>query len=113
MLNLKVRIPALDRDTEDQPAIPLSVPTMEEIRALAEALHRKGQPFDGEMWGWPVSYEPEDPTPPIDSRMTFTPASFTIGVFGVWFVSLTWERGRTAAPTVFLDAEVVTQPTPA
>lgn len=113
MLNLKVRIPALDWDTEKQPAIPLSVPTMEEIRPLAEALHRKGQQFDGEMWGWPASYEPEDASPPIDSRMTFTPASFTIGVFGVWFVSLTWEHGQAAEPTVFLDADVVTQPVPA
>lgn len=113
MLNLKVRIPTIELETGVQPAIPLSVPTTEEIGQLADALHRKGQRFDGEAWGWPVSYEPEDATPPIDSRMTFTPASFTIGVFGVWFVSLTWERGRIAAPSVFLDADVVTSPVPA
>ena len=77
MLNLKVRIPAMDSETADRPAIPLAVPTIEEIRQMAETLHRKGQRFDGEAWGWPISYEPEDEVPPIDSRMTFTVAKTT------------------------------------
>lgn len=49
----------MDLATEDRPAIPLSAPTMADIRSLADALHHQGQRFDGEAWGWPVSYESE------------------------------------------------------
>jgi hypothetical protein len=35
--------------------------------------------------------------------MTFTPADFCIGESGIWFFSLMWEHGNTAAPVEFLD----------
>lgn len=35
--------------------------------------------------------------------MAFTPADFWIGVSGIWFYSLTWERGKHGEPVEFLD----------
>ena len=43
------------------------------------------------------------PEPPLDSKMTFTPADFCIGESGIWFFSLMWEHGKDAEPVEFLD----------
>ena len=48
-------------------------------------------------------YNPERPEPPLDSKMTFTPADFCIGESGVWFFSLMWEYGKGVEPVEFLD----------
>jgi hypothetical protein len=91
----------------DAPIIPITVPEMAKIRQLADDLHAKEQPYSGEAWGWPVIYEAEYPEAPLDSNLTYMPASFTIGVFGVWFVSFTWEHGRTEESLEFVDAKTV------
>ena len=44
-----------------------------------------------------------DRTPPLDSKMTYTPADFCIGESGIWFFSLLWEHGHDAPPVEFLD----------
>jgi len=83
--------------------MPIVIPDLDEVRALAAKLHQDGKRWEGEAFGWPAEYNPERSEPPLDSKMTFTPADFCIGESGIWFFSLMWEHGRTAAPVEFLD----------
>jgi len=83
--------------------VPVAIPELEEVRAFAAKLHAKGKPWKGEAFGWRAEYNPERPEPPLDSKMTFTPADFCIGESGIWFFSLMWEQGRDADPEEFLD----------
>jgi hypothetical protein len=80
-----------------------TVPNLDEVRAFAVRLHAEDQAWEGEAFGWPAEYNPERPDPPLDSKMTFTPADFCIGESGIWFFSLMWEHGRDAEPAAFLD----------
>ncbi|MEK6737036.1 MAG: hypothetical protein AABY74_00025, partial [Planctomycetota bacterium] len=50
-----------------------------------------------------AEYNPEKPEPPLDSKMSFTPADFCIGESGIWFFSLLWEHGKNGEPEEFLD----------
>ena len=88
---------------EQAPIVPVVVPAIEDIEMFAKALHIKGQYWVGEAFGWPAEYNPEKSEPPLDSKMTFTPADFCIGEGGIWFYSLMWENGREAEPVAFLD----------
>jgi hypothetical protein len=83
--------------------VPIVVPDLNEVRAFAVKLHTAGQAWQGEAFGWPAEYNPERAEPPLDSKMTFTPADFCLGESGIWFFSLMWEQGRTAEPVEFLD----------
>ena len=56
-----------------------------------------------ELFGWSAEYNPELAEPPIDSRLSFTPADFCIGESGLWFFSRQWENGRDAPPSEYLD----------
>lgn len=85
------------------PVVPIAVPDRREVREFAERLHAQGQPWTGEAFGWSAEYHPERTEPPLDSKMTFTPADFCIGESGIWFYSLMWERGRHAEPVEFVD----------
>lgn len=76
---------------------------LQSVRKLAGGLHAAGQPWSGEAFGWLAEYNPERAEPPLDSKMTFTPADFCIGESGIWFFSLMWERGSDAEPVEFLD----------
>jgi hypothetical protein len=67
------------------PVVPIAVPDREELRAFAERLHARGQPWKGEAFGWSAEYSPQRPEPPLDSKMLFTPADFCIGESGIWF----------------------------
>ena len=87
------------------PAIPISIPDMDEIKALAWAVHTRGTVYVDEVWGWPVRYEPEVQEPIPHSNLSFKPALFCIGVYPIWFVSFTWEHGQEQAPTVLVDDE--------
>lgn len=83
--------------------IPIFVPDIDEVRRFAAKLHTEGKPWKGVAFGWPAEYNPERPEPPLDSKMTFTPADFCIGESGIWFFSLAWEHGHDAEPAEFLD----------
>jgi hypothetical protein len=48
--------------------------------------------------------------PPLQSRLSFTPAEFCIGESGVWFFSLAWERGHDAPPIEYLDDSGIVGP---
>lgn len=74
---------ALNEAEEITLTVPVVLPEMTEIRKLAFALHAKGKPYEAELGGWPVSYDPGSPEPPIDSKLTFTPALFFIGVWPI------------------------------
>jgi len=82
---------------------PIIIPDLNEVRGFAKKLHAEGKPWRGEAFGWSAEYNPEQPEPPLDSRMTFTPADFCIGESGIWFFSMMWERGKDKEPVEFLD----------
>jgi hypothetical protein len=89
---------------EDRVAyVPVLLPSRDEVREFAQKVHVSGQTWSGDAFGWPAEYSPERPEPPLDSKMTFTPAEFCIGESGVWFYSLMWEHGSGEPPTEFLD----------
>jgi hypothetical protein len=90
-------------DKEYTSVVPIVVPGLNEVRRFAAELHRKGVQWQGEAFGWSAEYNPERPEPPLDSRMSFTPADFCIGESGIWFFSIMWEYGRDAEPVEFLD----------
>ena len=83
--------------------VPVLIPDLDEVRKLAATVHAVGEPWKGDGFGWPAEYNPERPEPPLDSKMTFTPADFCIGDSGIWFFSLLWEHGKDAEPAEFLD----------
>jgi hypothetical protein len=92
------------------------IPELAAARDYATALHLRGEAYQGQMWGWPVYYEPElveenalfelpDEGNGMkqEYRRHYSPASFTVGESGIWFFSLLWEDGRDAEPVEFLD----------
>jgi len=81
----------------------LAIPNLDEVKGFAAKLHAKGKAWKGEAFGWQAEYNPQRPEPPLDSKMTFTPADFRIGESGIWFFSLMWEHGNDAEPVEFLD----------
>ncbi|MDZ7361761.1 MAG: hypothetical protein ONB46_13705 [candidate division KSB1 bacterium] len=83
--------------------VPVAIPDLNEVRKFAAKLHAKGKAWKGEAFGWQAEYNPQSSAPPLDSKMTFTPADFCIGENGIWFFSLMWEHGSDAAPAEFLD----------
>lgn len=83
--------------------VPVAIPDLDEVRAFAAKLHARKKAWKGEVFGWQAEYNPERPNPPLDSKMTFTPADFCIGESGIWFFSLMWERGGNKEPVEFLD----------
>jgi hypothetical protein len=83
--------------------LPIVIPELDEVRHFAAEIHSRGQAWNGEAFGWPAEYCPQRPEPPLDSKLSFTPADFCIGESGVWFFSLAWERGKDAPPVEFLD----------
>ena len=100
MVTVKARIPSR---RDDALTLPLVIPDPHEVRAFAANLHAEGKAWTGEAFGWPAEYHPERPEPPLDSKMTFTPAQFCIGESGIWFYSLMWEHGSQQEPVEFLD----------
>ncbi|MDZ7292074.1 MAG: hypothetical protein ONB44_05245 [candidate division KSB1 bacterium] len=100
MITAKAKIKTFD---DYSAIVPLAIPDLDEVREFAAKLHAKGKAWKGEAFGWPAEYNPEHAEPPLDSKMTFTPADFCIGESGIWFFSLMWENGRYAAPVEFLD----------
>ena len=83
--------------------VPVLIPELDDVRRFAGELHARGKPWTGDAFGWPAEYHPEQPEPPLDSKLLFTPADFCIGESGVWFFSLMWEHGKSASPVEFLD----------
>ncbi|MCX6045566.1 MAG: hypothetical protein NT075_10675 [Chloroflexi bacterium] len=97
----RVRVnPSIEEVDREQIIVPIAIPEIDDVRKFAAILHQNGQPYTDTVWGWPVKYSPEKATPPPDSKMTFTPADFFIGVWSVWWVSLMWENGRDAEPNL-------------
>ena len=117
MIQTKVKISLGDiyDEIDHVPVIPISIPAMDEIQALAWAAHEKGTALTDEVWGWPVRYEPQVPEPVPHSKLPFRPAVFSIGVYPIWFVAFTWEYGHDQAPTLLVEDEnlVTAPPTPA
>jgi hypothetical protein len=79
--------------------LPVIIPDRTSIRAFAQALHARGEPWFGMFEGWPAACTPEARTRrPAHSRMTFLPAEFSVGESAVWHVAITWEDGRDEPP---------------
>ena len=81
--------------------MPVVIPDLDEVGEFAARLHAQGKDWTGEAFGWSAEYHPENPDPPLDSKMTFRPADLCIGESGIWFFSLMWESGRDAEPVEF------------
>lgn len=92
------------------------IPELAEVREIANTLHLRNKPYQGQMRDWPVYYEPElieentlfelpdnNDGMKEEQRSHYSPASFTAGESGIWFFSLLWENGRDAEPVEFLD----------
>lgn len=103
-MTAKVKFPTQDGRTL---LVPVLIPDLDEVRALADRLHEAGDQWAGEAFGWSAEYNPERSLPPLDSNMTFTPADFCIGESGIWFFSRQWENGRHSPPVEFLDDRMV------
>lgn len=88
---------------DESPIVPILIPELNDVREFAAKLHAQGRPWSGEAFGWPAEYHPESPEPPLDSKMSFAPADFSIGESGIWFYSLMWEQGKNNEPVEFLD----------
>ena len=101
MLTVKARVRTQSQDFA--PIVPIVVPDLDEVRRFAAKLHAEGKAWKGEVFGWQAEHDPPRPEPPLDSKMTFTPADFCIGESGIWFFSLMWEHGSDAEPVEFLD----------
>jgi len=100
VITAKARI----KTQEDHAAIvPVAIPDIDEVRRFAAKLHAKRKAWKGEAFDWQAEYNPERPEPPLDSKMTFTPADFCIGESGIWFFSIMWEHGSNEEPVEFLD----------
>jgi len=82
---------------------PSVAPDLSDVSAFANALHKAGERWHDEIFGWSAEYNPGAATPPLDSKMTFTPADFCIGESGIWFFSMMWKYGHHAPPVEFLD----------
>ena len=122
---IQVKVDVLRQAHIDIAAVPLAVPDLAEVRALAEQLHGEGKEYQGIGWGWPVYYEPEVNEDAaefqvpdgrgsyrIEVRPFWSPASFTIGESGIWFYSLMWEQGVDQPPVEYLDEPNVLALTP-
>jgi hypothetical protein len=100
MLTVRANIPAQPNSSL---VLPLSIPTLEEVRSFSNHLHATGKHWQGVIFGWSAEYTPERRRKPVESKMAFTPAEFWIGESGIWFFSQMWELGKDQAPVEFLD----------
>lgn len=100
MITVKAKVKA---HVGEASVVPIVIPDLNEVRAFAKKLNAEGNYWQGEVFGWQAEYNPEQVEPPLDSKMTFTPADFSIGESGIWFFSLMWEHGKDKAPVEFLD----------
>ena len=104
-----VKVKMKTEDNAYVPIVPVVIPSFDEVKKFAAELHAKGKTWKGEAFGWSAEYNPEQSKPPLDSKMTFTPADFCIGESGIWFFSLMWEHGRDEEPVEFLDDKNVVE----
>ncbi len=100
MLTVRARV---QTHGEVAPVVPIVIPDLDDVRKLAEKLHAADRPWEGEVLGWSAEYNPERPEPPLDSKMTFSPADFSVGESGIWFFSMMWEHGKDRDPVEYLD----------
>jgi hypothetical protein len=83
--------------------VPILIPELDEVRRFAAELHARGESWSGDVFGWRAEYHPQQAEAPLDSKLRFTPADFSIGESDIWFFSLMWEHGKDAPPVEFLD----------
>ena len=97
-----------------RPEIRLTVPTEEEIRALAERVHAAGQPWRGELCAWPARYTPrkierrqhtviavfgDGPRERVESYERVDPAEFRVAnPASPWHATVIWSDGDDAPP---------------
>jgi hypothetical protein len=97
--------PDIAEDDDFELTVPVTLPSLESIRAFAFGLHARGQEYEDSLEGWPVTYTPATPEAPLDSVLAFTPALFFIGVWPLWYVSFTWEFGDDREPSQLIGDE--------
>ena len=120
---IQVKVNVHHQENGETAAVPVVVPALAAVRAVAEQLHREGKEYSGLRWGWPVHYDPEIREDAAEFqipdgqggyqtevRSFWSPASFTVGESGIWFYSLLWENGTEREPVEFLDERNVLAP---
>jgi hypothetical protein len=110
---VKINIGSIYDEVGHVPLVPVAVPNQRDIETLAWKLHTRGEAYEGEEWGWPVSYTPEVQEAVPGSKMPFQPAVFTVGVYPIWFVSFTWEYGKAREPSMLIEDDNLVRAEPA
>jgi hypothetical protein len=90
--------------------MPVVIPDLASVRERAQQVHAVKAPWQGTIFGWQSEYVPESAERPIGSRLLFTPAEFWIGESGIWFFSMTWERGAESPASEYLDDSGIVRP---
>lgn len=80
--------------------VPVCLPAVEDVKRFANQIHAGRMEEAGEFAGWPYHYIPKTEVPPFGSVLTFTPATFMIGAFPIWSISIDWEAGDDQEPLV-------------
>lgn len=81
--------------------VPVCIPDLDDVRRLAEELHRNGVEYHGQYKGWPVVYHPADTDTPEEEGMVPFAASFQLGVWPLWSVHIDWENGDDQPPNIW------------
>lgn len=111
-----VKVNPYQPEERNSVTIPVAVPDLADVRALANHLHTIGEEYKGTLGGWSVQYDPELEEEAAEFQIPdqaggyrteirpfWSPASFTIGESGIWFFSMLWENGGDQPPVEFLD----------
>ncbi|MCX7412075.1 MAG: hypothetical protein NTW36_01365 [Planctomycetia bacterium] len=73
MATVHARIRSVDGH---ESVLPVVVPELPAVREFARQLHRAGEAWNGDAFGWQGEYVPQSGQPPLDSQLAFTPAEF-------------------------------------
>ena len=84
----------------------VEVPPVDELLALGDSLHERGEPYESVAWGWPIRYTPAVfGTIVARSRRGMTlPARLEAGVPGLWRGGIEWHRDE---PVVWIEGRRV------
>ena len=87
----------------------VAIPDLAQVRTFSDQLHVAGKPWAGLFQGWDGEYIPSDPTPPLGSKMTFTPADFFLRDSRVWCFGRMWVDGDDQPPSETCTEPAVAQ----
>ena len=82
----------------------VEIPEPDEIERAADELHKIGEPYQGELFGWPCRYRPRrEGKLPIVHKDRVQLAQLELGIEGVWTCVCTWVTARAKYPCLWQD----------